>query len=241
MLKKYYKWVVALALPIWVFVGFVLAQKIVIGIFWVINLLNLPISLINKSVLEAIIAAIIYLAMLAIVVMVPLAFRKGYINKKEIGLERLPSWTEIFITPAGFIIYLIFTAVLMFVASKIIPGFNPDQAQDVGFSQLSHRYDYLLAFITLVVVAPMAEEILFRGYLFGKLKKNIPVWLAVIITSATFGLIHGSWNIGVDTFALSVVLCILRQATGSIWSSLLLHMLKNGIAFYILFINPIMP
>ena len=94
----------------------------------------------------------------------------------------------------------------------------------------------MLAFITLVVIAPVAEEVLFRGYLYGKLKKYVPVWAAILITSALFGLIHGTWNVAVDTFALSIILCLLRESTGGIWASILLHMIKNGIAFYFLFI-----
>jgi membrane protease YdiL (CAAX protease family) len=101
-----------------------------------------------------------------------------------------------------------------------------------------------LAFVTLVVIAPLAEEVLFRGYLYGKLKQYIPIWLAVIVVSAIFGIFHLfgtdpiAWNLAVDTFALSVVLCVLRETTGNLWASVLLHMLKNGIAFYLLFINP---
>jgi len=88
-----------------------------------------------------------------------------------------------------------------------------------------------------VIVAPVAEEIIFRGYLYGKLKKFVPIWVAIVVTSLIFGAIHGAWNLAIDTFALSLILCLMREFTGNIWSSILLHMVKNGIAFYILFIN----
>ncbi|RYZ49901.1 MAG: CPBP family intramembrane metalloprotease, partial [Sphingobacteriales bacterium] len=60
-----------------------------------------------------------------------------------------------------------------------------------------------------------------------------------IVTSIVFGAIHGQWNVAVDVFALSLILCSLREITGSIWAGVLLHMLKNGIAFYFLFIGPV--
>jgi membrane protease YdiL (CAAX protease family) len=66
------------------------------------------------------------------------------------------------------------------------------------------------------------------------------VWLAILITSTLFGLIHGAWNVGIDTFALSIVLCVVRLKTGSLWASILIHMTKNAIAFYLLFINPLL-
>jgi membrane protease YdiL (CAAX protease family) len=102
-----------------------------------------------------------------------------------------------------------------------------------------------LAFFTLVVLAPVAEETLFRGYLFGKLKHSVPVWAAALITSVLFGLVHVAfsaqpdWPLALDTFVLSLMLCTLRQVSGSLWASMLLHMIKNGVAFYILFLSPI--
>jgi membrane protease YdiL (CAAX protease family) len=130
----------------------------------------------------------------------------------------------------------------MLIATKVLSLFTViqiNQAQDVGFSHLSKNYQYILAFITLVVIAPIAEETLFRGYLFGKLKKFVPVWVAIVATSLLFGAIHGQWDLAIDTFSLSVILCLLRQFTGNIWAPILLHMTKNGIAYYFLFINPL--
>jgi membrane protease YdiL (CAAX protease family) len=59
----------------------------------------------------------------------------------------------------------------------------------------------------------------------------------MVATSVLFGLIHGQWNVGVDVFVLSMVACSLREVTGSIWAGILLHMLKNALAFYIIFVN----
>jgi membrane protease YdiL (CAAX protease family) len=114
------------------------------------------------------------------------------------------------------------------------------QAQETGFQRLTQYYEYALAFVTLIIVAPLAEEILFRGFLYGKLRKRMPLWVAMLITSALFGLIHGQWNVGLDVFALSIVLCSLREITGSIWAGILLHMIKNSIAFFIIFIAPML-
>ena len=150
------------------------------------------------------------------------------------------SWTDILLAPAGMIVYLILSSLLILLATKIFPWFDVNQAQQTGFSQLSYRYEYIVAFMTLVVIAPVAEEVIFRGYLFGKLRKFVPFWVAAIVTSVLFGLAHGAWNIAIDVFALSMVSCVLRESTGNIWTSILIHMLKNGLAFYILFINPLL-
>src|SRR5690606_3821612 len=112
------------------------------------------------------------------------------------------------------------------------------QEQQTGFAQITTQAEYIIAFVSLVVVAPVAEEVLFRGYLLGKLRKYVPLWGAILITSVLFGIVHFQWNVGIDVFALSIVLCILRVVSRGLWAPIMLHMLKNGVAYYFLFINP---
>jgi membrane protease YdiL (CAAX protease family) len=46
------------------------------------------------------------------------------------------------------------------------------------------------------------------------------------------------WAVALDTMVLSLMLCTLREYTGAIWAGVLVHAIKNGLAFYLLFINP---
>lgn len=233
-----YRWWMAVILPAWVFGGFLVAQLLVGGLVWLLKVLHVPLSSINHNVLMTALAALIYLVMIGVVIGLPWLLKKRRITLQDIGLQRLPTWTDIWMAPTGFIVYFVLSALLIMLATSLFPWFNVGQVQDTGFSQLNLRYEYILAFFTLVIVAPVAEEVIFRGYLFGKLKKFVPIWIAVLVTSLLFGFIHGAWNLAIDTFALSIVMCLLRLGTGSIWAPILLHMTKNSIAFYILFINP---
>ncbi len=234
-----HKWVLLFLLPAWVFISFFTAQLLVKALIWLVSTINSTIlDSIDKTVLNTSVSALVYVFTVSIVILAPKIIQRINTTRSEIGIVRLPSWMDLLITPAGMIVYLILSSVLIIFIQKLIPGFDATQAQDVGFSQLNRRYELMLAFATLVVIAPVAEEVLFRGYLFGKLKKYIPIWLAILATSLAFGFIHGAWNIAIDTFALSIILCLLRQLTGNIWAPILLHTLKNGIAFYFLFINP---
>ncbi|MEI7918061.1 MAG: type II CAAX endopeptidase family protein [Candidatus Saccharibacteria bacterium] len=234
--SKLPKFIKALALPVWVVVSFYMTQIIVVVALRLLIAVGVPVMSLNSSVLNATAAAAIYLITLIIVIGLPWLIKKRSTSLKDIGLTRLPTWTDILMAPAGLIIYIFLSAILIYITTQILPGFDINQAQDTGFSGINQRYELILAFITLVVVAPIAEEVLFRGYLYGKIKKYLPIWVAILLTSVTFGFLHGAWNLGVDTFALSVILCLLRESTGNIWSSILLHMAKNGIAFYFLFI-----
>jgi membrane protease YdiL (CAAX protease family) len=237
MWQKYSKQLMVLMTPIWVIVSFYAAQALVMVVFWTLNLLKVPLVLINEAVLNSISTVLVYGITLAIVISVPWLIKRYKTSLKDLGLDGLPTWTDILITPAGLIVYLVISSLFLMLATNFLPGFDVNQIQEVGFNNLSQQYEFILAFVVLVVAVPVAEEVLFRGFLFGKLKKLAPIWLAVLITSILFATLHGAWNVALDTFALSVVLCILRQITGRLWPSILLHMVKNGIAFYFLFIN----
>ena len=62
------------------------------------------------------------------------------------------------------------------------------------------------------------------------------ILIANLLVSVLFGLVHMQWNVGINVFAMSVVMCALREITGTIYAGILLHMLKNGVAFYLLYV-----
>jgi membrane protease YdiL (CAAX protease family) len=234
--KSWRVWL-AIALPLWVLISFYGAMAIIQGVLWLIVTAGLSFEGVNRSVVETAIAGTVYVLAFAITVGVPwLAYRRQT-SRKTLGLEGVPSWKDLGLAPLGFILYLIASSVVVYVISLLVPWLDLSQTQEVGFADLSQRFEYFLAFLALVVIAPIAEEALFRGYLYGKLRNTVPVWIAILIVSAVFAVIHGQWNVGIDVFVLSIVACLLREVTGSIWAGILLHMLKNGLAFYLLFIN----
>jgi membrane protease YdiL (CAAX protease family) len=231
-------WLKAIGLSVWVFAGFFAAQSIVIVAILGLRQAGVVFTSFNQVVISFILAATVYMLTIGIVIGLPKLIKHLRTTMDDIGLTRLPDWRDILMAPAGFVVYLLASSVLVYTAQQLFPHFDVTQAQDTGFSHLSNRYEYLLAFITLVVIAPVAEEILMRGYLYGKLRRLVPFIAAALLTSIVFGVLHGQLNVGVDVFALSLVLCSLREVTGSIWAGILLHMMKNGLAFYLLFINP---
>ncbi|HEX7483823.1 MAG TPA: type II CAAX endopeptidase family protein [Candidatus Saccharimonadales bacterium] len=240
------RWWLVLGLPAWVAASFVLAQIVVSALIIALRSAGVQLSVLNPSIFETVAAASVYVLTLAIVIMVPWWVRRISTTKNELGITRLPSWMDIGLAPAGFVLYLLASGIVVYLLTTFVPGFDGAAPQEVGFDNLTNRFEYLLAFFTLVVVAPVAEEAIFRGYLYGKLRKSVSVWLTVLATSLLFALLHMNWsdgtlagvNVAVDVFVLSLVMCSLREITGNIWAGVLLHMMKNGLAFYFLFINP---
>lgn len=242
--------VVIAGFVVWTIAAFLLATIIVELVFAGLAALGISFSNLSDTVLEAVLAAITYIVAIALTLGIPWLIRKTPLSQKELGVARLISWGDIGLVVPAVVLYLLLDAIFLGVAGHI-HGFNPTQTQDVGFSHLVQQYQYFLAFITLVVVAPVAEEFLFRGYLFGKIRKRAPFWITMILVSLAFASLHipgtdaaghfqAQWNVAVDVFALSLVLCGLREVTNNIWAGVLLHALKNGIAFYLLFIAPVL-
>jgi membrane protease YdiL (CAAX protease family) len=229
----------ALLIPIWVLVGFIAAQVVAQLLILLLHQIGISFKGIDESTFQTVASAVIYLLSLTIVIGLPWLVRKYRTTRQELGLVQSVTWTDLLLAPAAFIVYILLSFVLTSLATHL-PLYNSDQVQNTGFSGLSQGFEYVLAFATLVIIAPVSEEILFRGYLLGKLRKYVPVWVAILVTSLLFAIVHFQFNVGVDVFALSIVLCLLRIGTGRLWPSILLHMIKNGIAFYFLFINPVL-
>lgn len=134
----------------------------------------------------------------------------------------------------GFVLYFVLSVALATVVNHLLP-FNQDQPQELGYHGLN-GIELLAAFIPLVIVTPLAEESIFRGFMFTGFRRHLPFWIAAIGVSAIFGLAHGQVNVGLDVFTMSMVSCYLRESTKSLWPSIFLHALKNGVAFYLLYL-----
>lgn len=140
--------------------------------------------------------------------------------------------------------YYILYAVIVLVVSALVPSLDVSQKQELGFNSVHGALPMLLAFLSLVVFPPLAEEIAMRGFLYTGLKKWLPKLTAAIVVSALFGAAHLAeggaagplWIGAIDTFTLSLVLLFLREQTGNLWAGIVLHALKNGIAFVTLFV-----
>ena len=156
------------------------------------------------------------------------------VTRNELGLNNLVTLSDIGLALAGLFGYLAFSAILTALFS-VFPWFNLNEAQPLFYSTLISPSGKVLAALALVVVGPILEEVIYRGLIYGKLRKNHSLITSILTVSILFGFLHGQWNVGVDVFTLSVVACLMRETTGTIYAGIILHVLKNTIAFYFLF------
>lgn len=93
----------------------------------------------------------------------------------------------------------------------------------------------LAALVVSIAVAPVCEEIFFRGFLFTGLAQRMPVWAAIGVSAIVFGLAHADLGSFVPLVIIGVVLAVLRWRTGSLWPGIFLHALNNAVAAVAIF------
>lgn len=173
------------------------------------------------------------------VVVLPIWLMRGspYVAR-ILGIAKKPPLSIVWLPLLLWFIYMTVTVVMAAIMSYL-QWIDVSQEQNIGFDNLGQLHEYLLAFVALVILPPIAEELLFRGYLFGRLRERFGFWVTTLTVSGMFGLVHMQWNVGIDVAILSIFLCYLREKTGSVWASMVLHSLKNAFAYFLLFIAPL--
>ncbi len=88
-----------------------------------------------------------------------------------------------------------------------------------------------LVFVVLVVLAPIAEELIFRGAIFGRLRKNNSFFGAAIVSSTIFAFTHGSAYADINALLIGICLCLAYEATGNLVVSMIVHSANNLLVF----------
>lgn len=239
--SKVHTWSYVSFLAAWIVTGFFIAQMTIVFVWRaLIEITQNEQILEGNALLQLIISASAYVLALVIIVGLPKVFDldKERDLKKQFGIVKKIKLRDTGYALLGYGGYFFLTLAFVGIVQILWQNFPYDQTQQVGFDSISTPVQYILAFLALVVVAPFVEELLFRGYFYGMLRKHIGFIASTLLTSIVFALVHFQWNVGVDVFALSLVLCYLREHTGALWASIGLHMIKNSIAFCLLFLQP---
>lgn len=133
----------------------------------------------------------------------------GFVVSYAIGLAVLPVWQEYMVTPAIGV---------------------PKEQELVGFFKHSaSTSERIIIAISACVAAPLAEEFIFRGYVYPVIKRFSEPVFAAVITSAVFALIHMNLQAVPVLFFLSLVLIFAYERSGSIWLPITIHALFNGV------------
>ena len=113
----------------------------------------------------------------------------------------------------------------------------PKEMEELFTSVCSTPYGYF----TLAVLAPWAEEVVFRGAILRKLLEIFSHqmhWVAIVISAIIFGAVHMNMAQGVNAFVLGLLLGWMFYRTGSIFPGIVLHWANNTIAYILVRLRP---
>lgn len=89
----------------------------------------------------------------------------------------------------------------------------------------------LWSIVAVVVIAPLFEEYLCRGFLFGSLRERYGTTRAVLFSALFFGIMHVQPAAVVNGFVMGVVLAVVYAVTRTLWAPILLHAANNALAY----------
>lgn len=168
----------------------------------------------------------------------PLAFWKikSFNPFKGVGFKRKLNGSQIAMTLP---ISIGLLAGIMPLATLFISLVEMTGYTYTGANIVVDSFGKLVLYLIFVAALPaVCEEILHRGMI-ARGASNMSVFVAIILSSTIFSLMHGSPVQLVHQFFVGVVCCLVYFMTGSIWASILTHFLNNAITLisgYVIFL-----
>ncbi|HXH26799.1 MAG TPA: type II CAAX endopeptidase family protein [Candidatus Acidoferrum sp.] len=212
---------------IWAALAFIVPQYIVVALVPLVTKLH-----VSDDAKLFVLQALVELLTLGIILAVIYLYKARF---SSIGLtEDIPAAT-VGLAVAALPIYIVISYVVAHVLAALVPGIDLNARQNIGY-RAGGLAEMVLIFIALVIIPPVVEEILFRGFLYTAYRKRFGFVTASVFISFLFAAAHAPIAVSIDVFILSLFLCYLREKTSRLWPSILLHSLKNLVAFVVLFI-----
>lgn len=121
---------------------------------------------------------------------------------------------------------------------QLLTNTPPQQnARVLDLAAGAHGWGLILFLALLTVWAPLTEELVIRGGLYRQLRTRLPVFLAILISSFFFAILHQyPLFLMTPVFTLGCLFAILRQHRTSLIASITAHALNNGLVGIILLV-----
>lgn len=165
-------------------------------------------------------SALIYL--LLFVPVIVYAVKKGDFTAAAFGLRKIKVSTFFFA-----ILCTIVSCPMAFFANALSQLFVPN----VMIQKVDTLVEgsVILSYISVAVLAPVCEEIVCRGFFQNRLKNTLPFMGSAIVSGIMFGALHLNLNQFCYAFVLGVIFAYINRASGSIFTSMIMHFLFNSV------------
>ena len=184
--------------------------------------IGLPLSVVFSAISIAVYVAF-FIALWLMVV------ERRAVPWRSLGLRRVNIGLLLAMIPAG-VGVLILNLVILLPLTFFLGLGDPEAASSQNDVMVTNGgmslIELLWLAIPLVVLAPIVEELLFRGLLYRYLRGRVGVVAAVVISALVFAVLH---VVIPPLFVMGIVLAVLAERTGSLWPGIVLHATNNGL------------
>ncbi|MFH1878832.1 MAG: type II CAAX endopeptidase family protein [Candidatus Omnitrophota bacterium] len=135
---------------------------------------------------------------------------------------------------------LILIMALTYAVTKLIKYQPPVQPIVELFMKEKETSVLWMSTVFAAVFGPVAEEIFFRGFIYGALKKNLGVFGGILVTALLFSALHAHIVGLLPILALGILLSYLYEKTGSLAAPITVHIIHNlGMVFLVFLVRMI--
>lgn len=96
----------------------------------------------------------------------------------------------------------------------------------------SITFEVLAGMVGSIIIAPIVEEVVFRGVFFNKISEICPIWLAVLINSCVFGSFHGEIINCIFTTIMGAVFALTFYKYKSVLPGIIMHASFNMVSYF---------
>ena len=127
--------------------------------------------------------------------------------------------------------FQLFIDSILNLVKKVAPKLIQEYDENIG-SLLNNKTSVILM-LTVIIITPIAEELIFRGVITTYSNKLFPPKTVIIISSVLFAIYHGNIVQGVYAFIAGIILGIIVAKTGKILPAIMLHVVINLSAYLV--------
>ena len=187
-------------------------------------------SKLNKTVRTVLKLILQYIVMLTPLLVI--TWKKYKLSKKIFGINRVNPKKVIGGVIEGFAIY--YAIAILIIVAIIYLGIEIPGAE-IKKNILEYfgntKKDIAIAGVMIIIIGPIIEEVIFRGFLYRGLANIIGKWWGSIISAGIFAVLHIETEAILPVFTLALIMNHIVSKTKSIKTSIVFHIIQNAMAF----------
>jgi membrane protease YdiL (CAAX protease family) len=185
----------------------------------------------EEITVSMLVAQSVFMLLLCLGVLVYLAVVRGFNPAEMFGLRQMSVKRAFLFAILG----LVLTFLGMVLGTAALVEWNGGKLPDSSAQETVEAFEKsgslafrLMLGLMAVIIAPLTEELLFRGFLYGVIKSSTDRWFSAVFTALIFAIVHFHVGSAPQLFMLGLGLAVAYEQTGSLLVPVFMHAIFNG-------------